>query len=242
MASVDLFRAQLSAWGIGGCSREMASFVAFAEMLAGYERANVIGTKDFDRVLLDHVLDSLACLLFAPARDAHDVADVGSGGGLPGVPLSVALPGARVALFESTGKKADFLRSAVRELQTEKTTVVQTRVEDAGREDRYRACFDLCTARAVAQLSVVAEYCVPLARIGGHVIAMKGDPDRAEIEAGREAAELLGARVEEIIKVPILPEIGAKERRLIVLEKVRSTPDRYPRKPGTPAKRPLGSG
>lgn len=232
----------MSAWGIGERLHGMKSFVAFSEMLASYERANIIGTRDFDRVLLDHVLDSLACLLFEPARDAGDIADVGSGGGLPGLPLSIALPEARVALFESTGKKADFLRSAVRELQLEKVTVVKTRVEDAGRGDLHRSRFDLCTARAVARLSVVAEYCVPLARIGGHVIAMKGDPDREEIEEGQEAAELLGARIREIIEVPILPEIGVKERRLIVLEKVRSTPDRYPRKPGTPTKRPLGSG
>ncbi len=241
MTPLDLFRAQLSAWGVAVGAREIEDLAAFARMLTGYTRANVIGTKDYDRVLLDHVLDSLSCLLFAPARNASDIADVGSGGGLPGVPLKIVLPAARLTLFESTGKKADFLRSTVGGLRLEGIEVVGARVEEAGRGEARRARYDLCTARAVARISVVAEYCVPLLRVGGHVISMKGHPGSEEMEEGRKAAELLGAEVREVTKVPILPEIGDKERRLIVLEKVRPTPDSYPRKPGTPAKSPLGS-
>lgn len=232
----------MSAWGVKAGPQEITDFVAFAGMLAGYGRANVIGTRDFDRVLLEHVLDSLGCLLFEPARGAKDIADVGSGGGLPGIPLGIALRASRVTLFESTGKKVDFLRSAVQELRLGAADVVRARVEDAGREDAHRSRYGLCTVRAVARLSVVAEYCVPLAKVGGHVVAMKGDPSPEEVEEGRKAAELLGAEIREVIQVPMLPEIGDKERRLIVLEKVRPTPDRYPRKPGTPAKSPLGGG
>ena len=222
-------------------SGEIEALGSFAEVLAGYERANVIGTRDLDRVLLDHVLDSLSCLLFKPARDALEVADVGSGGGLPGVPLGIALPRASITLFESTGKKVDFLESAVRRLRLDNIVAVKTRVEDAGRERGHRAGYDLCTARAVARLSVVAEYCLPLVKVGGCVISMKGDPESREVEEGRKAAESLGGRVKDVIKVPFLREIGERERRLIVLEKVSPTPEKYPRKPGTPVKSPLGS-
>ena len=106
--------------------------------------------------------------------------------------------------------------------------------------DLHRSTYDVCTARAVARLSVVAEYCLPFVRVGGHVVAMKGRPDAEEIDEGKRAAGVLGARIAETVRVPFLPEVSEKERRLVVLEKVSETPARYPRRPGTPAKNPLG--
>lgn len=213
---------------------------AFAGLLATYKRSNVIGTRDWDRVLLDHVLDSLSCVLFQPIADARRLADVGSGGGLPGIPLQITHPKTEVTLLESTGKKADFLRHALEEIGLSRTRVVRGRVEDAGQSSAHRCGYDICTARAVARLAVVAEYCVPMVGVGGHVVAMKGRPDDEEMQEGEEAARQLGATVAESIVVPFLPEVSDKERRLVVLKKGEKTPERYPRKPGTPAKSPLG--
>lgn len=237
---LDLLDAQVNAWGIKLETRARRGLIKFARILASYDRANVIGTRDLDRILLDHVLDSLSCLLFGPALKASRIADVGSGGGLPGIPIQIAHPRASTVLFESTGKKVDFLRYALEELGLSKTQVVRARVEEAGHLSAHRSGYDVCTARAVARLSVVAEYCVPFVRVGGHVISMKGRPDDDEIEEGERAAEMLGARVAEVIEVPFLPEVSEKERRLVILEKVRETPARYPRKPGTPVRSPLG--
>lgn len=209
-------------------------------MLRSYEEANVIGTKDLRGIVLDHVMDSLSCLLFEPVRGDGRLVDVGSGGGLPGVPLSIANPALTVVLVESTGKKARFLRHAIASLSLE-TEVVNARAEDFARGGDKRGAFDLATSRALARLSVVLEYCVPILKVGGYAVSMKGRLEGEEFEEGKRAAEKLGARALEVIRVPMLPEIGQKERHLIVFEKVRETPAEYPRGVGVPAKRPLGA-
>lgn len=218
----------------------LARLEAYARLLAGYEEANVIGTRDFGRILLDHVLDSLSCYLFRPVADAGRLADVGSGGGLPGIPIKICVPGMGLTLIESTGKKARFLRRVVDELPLTGTEVVGGRVEDASRKVEHRGMYDVATARAVARLSVLAEYCVPLLKVGGCVVSMKGRLPDEELSEGERAAEKLGAKVSEHIRVPHLPEVGEKERRLVVIQKVRETPGKYPRNVGVPAKKPLG--
>src|SRR4028119_493104 len=169
----DSFERQLAEWGLGLGVGAKTSLVAYAGLLSQYERANVIGTKDFEEILRRHVLDSLSCLLFTPLKNVRKVGDIGSGGGLPGIPLAVALPDAEVTLFESTGKKAEFLRYAVEELGLANVRVVNARTEESARDD-HRGRYEVCTARALARLSVVAEYSLPLLRRGGHAMAMKG--------------------------------------------------------------------
>lgn len=214
----------------------------YAHMLASYEQANVIGTTDLGGIVLNHVLDSLSCFLFQPLSGAVKLADVGSGGGLPGIPIKIARPGLQTTLIESTGKKSRFLDHAIGTLALNGVTVANARVEELARRSTNRGKYDVATTRAVAHLSVVAEYCVPLLRVGGFAVSMKASLGSAEYTEGRRAAESLGARLSECITVPFLPEIGDKERQLVVIEKVRETHSRYPRKPGTPAKRPLGVG
>lgn len=215
--------------------------LAYAQQLSRYEKANVIGTRHLEEILQRHVLDSLSCLLFAPLYEAKMLADVGSGGGLPGIPLAVALPGAEVSLFEATGKKAAFLRQASEELGLANVRVVNARVEESAREDAHRGAYDVCTVRALARLSVVAEYSVPLLRRGGTVVAMKGQMGTEERAEGERALGALGGRVREEMRVHYLPEIEEAERRLILLEKVGETPDTYPRRTGTPSRNPLGA-
>jgi 16S rRNA (guanine527-N7)-methyltransferase len=202
----------------------------------------VIGTKDLDEIILSHVLDSLSCFLFRPIFHAGRLADVGSGGGLPGVPIKIMKPDLTTTLVESTGKKARFLRDVVDNLSLEDTEVANIRVEDLARMQAHRGTYDAVTSRAVARLSVVAEYSMPLLKVGGFAISMKSRLEPDELSEGSGAVEALGARVAEIIPVPMLPEIGEKERNLVILEKVWETPDQYPRRSGTAAKKPLGAG
>jgi 16S rRNA (guanine527-N7)-methyltransferase len=238
--ALGLMEVQAAAWGLrlGGERREHLK--EYAGLLACYDRTNVIGTRDVDRILVDHVLDSLSCFLQEALFRAGRLADVGSGGGLPGIPIKIVRPDLATTLVESTGKKAAFLRRAVEDLSLRDVEVANTRVEDLGGTSAHRGAYDVVTCRAVASLSVVAEYCVPLLRTGGCAIAMKGRLDPEELAEGHGALKALGARVAETTRVPLLPEVGEKERNLVILEKTRETPPRYPRRAGIAAKRPLG--
>jgi 16S rRNA (guanine527-N7)-methyltransferase len=240
MYELELARLQAAAWGLRLDDNRLDRLEAFARYLGGYEEANVIGTREVGTILLDHVLDSLSCFLFEPLAEAGRLADVGSGGGLPGVPIKICAPHMGVTLIESTGKKARFLCQVVDEMSLLGTEVVNARVEEVSRMVQHRGEYDVATVRAVARLPVVAEYCVPLLKVGGHVISMKGRLPEEEVSEGEKAAEKLGARVSELIRVPHLPEVGEKERRLVVFQKVRETPGKYPRNVGVPAKKPLG--
>lgn len=240
MSSIDTLRAQASAWGLTIGRHEIDRLVRFAEFLAGYEEANVIGTRDFDSVVLDHIADSLSCLLSGAFDEAGKLVDVGSGGGLPGLPLAIVKQELGVTLVEATGKKARFLQQAVDELGLSNVAVSNARVEELARQQAYRGTYDVATARALARLDVVAEYCMPLLRLGGRLVSMKGRLDDNELAQGRSAADQLGAAAEVVVRVPLLSHVGQKERHLVVLRKVRETPGKYPRSVGVPAKKPLG--
>ena len=240
VGTTELLRLQAVEWGLSLGQGRLGRLEQFARLLSGYEEANVIGVRELRAVMLDHVLDSLSCFLFEPLGAARSLVDVGSGGGLPGIPIKIAEPRPRATLVEATSKKARFLRLAVEALELEGVRITDARVEEVSRAQEHRGAYEVATARAVARLSVVAEYCVPLLRVGGHVVAMKGRPDDEEIAEGERAATELGATVTDVIPVSRLPELEKKERCLVILQKVESTPVRYPRKVGVPAKKPLG--
>ena len=240
MNALALLEAQAAAWGISIDDGRRESLLEYARILASYDRANVIGTRDLGGILLAHVLDSLSCFLHEPLSRAGRLADIGSGGGLPGIPIHIVRRDLQTTLVESVGKKARFLRYAVEGLGLEAVEVANVRAEDLGREPGHRGAYDVVTSRAVARLSVVVEYCVPLLEVGGSAIVMKGRLQAEELSEGAGAAGTLGADVAEVMPVPMIPELGAKERNLVILAKTRETPQRYPRRSGTVVKKPLG--
>jgi 16S rRNA (guanine527-N7)-methyltransferase len=181
-----------------------------------------------------HVLESLALARFL--RTAMTVADLGSGGGLPGVPLAVALPGARFTLIEATGKKARFLEEAAAALGLDNVEVLARRAEEAGREPGLRAGFDAVVSRAVGRLAELLELALPLLAEGGRLLAIKGARAGEEAQAAGRALELLGG---ELLAVePLLPAAGG-DSRVVVVAKTGATPEKYPRRAGVPRKRPL---
>ena len=240
MDNLALFEEQVERWGLVVSPEKRERLLAYVRLLSRYDRANVIGTKVPEQILGRHVLDSLSCLLVPMFVSAGEIADVGSGGGLPGIPLAIMLDGARVTLFEATGKKAAFLRYAREELALGNLGVVNGRIEELGRQREHRGNYEVCTARAVARLSVLAEYCLPLLREGGQVVAMKGREDREELREGERAAKVLGGEVREVLRVSAVAALEQRETRLVVLQKISRTPDAYPRRTGVPAKEPLG--
>ena len=167
------------------------------------------------------------------------VADVGSGAGFPGIPLKIIFPTIHLTLIESTAKKAAFLQHIVSALQLSDVDIVCVRAEEAGQDRAHREQYDVVLARAVASLSVLAEYCLPLLRVGGRWIAQKGDGIESEILDMGEALRVLGGGLKEVIPYHLSQISGT--RNLIVVDKIAPTPSKYPRRVGTPSKRPLRS-
>jgi len=238
--AIEQLQAQLKSWGIGLGHSQLALLSVYADLLATYKVANIIGTKDREKIILEHLSDSLSCLVSGCIRLGDAVIDVGTGGGLPGVPLSIASPKLHMSLLEAAEKKVRFLEYARSELGLENIEVLHNRAEDVGRKPEYREVFDLATARALAPLPVVLEYCTPLVRPGGAILAMKGLLPEEELTQGVEASRELGVELREVQKVDFIAQVPQKERRLVIFDKVRATSDRFPRRVGFAKKRPLG--
>lgn len=235
------------AMGIALTPAEIRSMERWAaELVVRNRRDNLTRITGPDEIAVQHVIDSLTVLqalpeALAPAGE-HDVAvlDIGSGAGLPGIPIAIVRPAWRVVLAESGGKAADFLRHVVSVLELEGASVVQARVEDLGRDPAHRGRYAAVTARAVARMSILVEYAMPLLRRGGRLAALKGADARAEVEAASPALDALGARLVECIPYA-LPGLD-RERHVVVIEKVEATPDAFPRRVGAALRAPLEVG
>jgi 16S rRNA (guanine527-N7)-methyltransferase len=192
--------------------------------------------RDPGKAIDDHLADSLVGLELEPIRAARNLADLGSGAGVPGLPLAIALPEASVALVESSARRCEFLVRAVAATQATNARVVNTRAESW---PEGLAAFDVITARALAPLPVVVEYAAPLLTVGGMLVAWRGRRNPADEAAGARAAAQLGLEPTEIRHMQPFP--GAEHRYLHLMSKVMDTPAGFPRRPGMALKRPLGS-
>ena len=225
-------------------NRQLAAFqLYYEELVAWNERFNLTAITEFEQVQIRHFLDSLSCLLAEETRKALNrldarAIDVGSGAGFPGLPLKLVCPGLRLTLLEATGKKVTFLEHVVERLGLQRVTAVHARAEELAHDPAHREGYDLALARAVADLPVVAEYTMPFCKIGGWLVAQKGEAGAAEAWSAEAAIKLLGGELRRVLHVelPGLPE----DRSLVVVEKVGPTPKKYPRRAGMPGKRPLG--
>src|SRR5919107_168328 len=240
-AALEQLHLQSGDWDVSLEPSQLASLSAYAGLLAGYKYANVIGTRDPGKIVSEHLSDSLSCLLIGTLWSSRSVIDVGTGGGLPGVPLAISRPDLRVTLLEATGRKVRFLDYTRKRLGLRNVDLIQGRVEDEGRKAAYRETFDLAVARALADLPVVVEYCAPLVQIGGRILGMKTRLTEEELARGVTASRELGIELREVRKVQYTPELPQKERHLVVFEKILQTPEKFPRRVGLAKKRPLGS-
>jgi len=217
--------------------QEKAFQVYESELMRWNEKINLTAIRDPENIRIKHFLDSLTCLaVMKPLRNER-VIDVGTGAGFPGIPLKIVCPGIKLTLVESIGKKADFCRHIVETLHLENVEILTLRAEEAGRLPHHRAQYDWAVARAVAGLPILSEYLIPLLKIGGHMLAQKGESAHAEAQASENAFKLLGAELQRIEKI-ILPGV-VEERFLIVVKKNAATHSQYPRNVGVPSKKPL---
>ena len=215
----------------------MALLTYEKELLEWNQKFNLTAIRDSESIRTKHFLDSFSCVLAWKTSPPNQLIDIGTGAGFPGIPLKILYPNLKLTLVESVGKKAMFCQHIVGVLGLEHVEVVQARAEDLGQHAQYREKYDWAVARAVANLNVLSEYLIPLVKVGGGVLAQKGESGPAEAQSAEEAMKLLGGKLKQLIPVH-LPGV-ADDRYLVVVEKVAATPPRYPRKPGIPMKMPL---
>lgn len=234
----ELARSAKALIGISLSNGQLNSLLQYEkELLEWNSRFNLTAIREPEKIRSKHFLDSLTCLTIMREKPADRLIDIGTGAGFPGIPLKIACPQLRITLVESVGKKANFCRHIVKSLGLEGIEVVQERAEAVGQMPKYREQFDWVVARAVASLPILVEYMLPLARIGGSAIAMKGESAPAEAHAADRATHLLGGKLRRLTPI-MLPGV-ADERYLVVIDKVAATPAHYPRRVGVPAKKPI---
>lgn len=208
------------------------------ELLEWNSKFNLTAIRDTEGIRTKHFLDSLSCLLaFDKQKLPESLIDVGTGAGFPGIPLKIIMPRLRMTLVESVHKKAHFCTHVTENLGLKNVSVLSERVEDVGQMPQHRQNYDLAVARAVASMPALAEYLLPLVRLGGMVIMQKGETAHVEVQRAERAIETLGGRLRKVIPV-LLPGV-VEERFLVIVDKVAVTGRDYPRKAGTPTKHPL---
>ncbi|MHB9132343.1 MAG: 16S rRNA (guanine(527)-N(7))-methyltransferase RsmG [Armatimonadota bacterium] len=223
--------------GIKLTAEQEALFARFLDLLLEKNAVmNLTAITDPLEVAMKHFLDSLTAELVWKPRRGDRVVDIGTGAGFPGIPLAIRHPDVSMVLNDTARKKADFLRDTVGTLQLENVHVVWARAEEMGRQEEFRAHFNVAFVRAVAHLGVLVEYTMPLLKVGGMLIAMKGPSSVHEVADSRRVFDELGAALVDVkhLDLPI-----AGERLLIQVRKVKPTPEKYPRDPGLAKKRPL---
>ena len=216
--------------------QQLEQFEKYYEMLIEKNKVmNLTAITEFDEVIEKHFLDSINICHLLDLQSEIRLLDLGTGAGFPGIPLKIVFPKLNVVLADSLNKRILFLKDVIQELGLEKIEAVHGRAEDLARKPEYRENFDLCVSRAVANLSTLSEYCLPFVKVGGKFVSYKSGSCEEEINDSKKAVQLLGGKITKVDKF----ELGEASRSFVVIDKVKTTAKRFPRKAGTPSKEPL---
>ena len=234
----DLFCRGLEKLEIFLSDEQIQKFLKFYEMMVEKNKfMNLTAVTDFEDVVEKHFLDSLCLNQITDLSKVRNMIDLGTGAGFPGIPLKIVYPNISMVLIDSLNKRISFLGEVIQNLDLNGIEAVHGRAEEIGRNGKYREKYDLCVSRAVANLSVLCEYCIPFVEDGGYFIAYKGPEVEDELKNAENSIQVLGGKVEEVKSYQI-PETDMG-RTLIKIRKIKKTPKKYPRKAGTPSKNPL---
>lgn len=232
------FRRDLDSLGIHLTEIQIENFLVYYEMLVEWNlMMNLTAITEYDDVMKKHFVDSLSLVKAYDVTKKSSVLDVGTGAGFPGLVLKIAFPELQVTLLDSLNKRIQFLDAVIDRLNLSGVETVHGRAEDFAKPGKLRESFDLCVSRAVANLSTLSEYCLPFLKIHGLFISYKSEKISEETASAEKAIAVLGGKMKEQVRFQ-LPDSDIY-RNLVVIEKIKRTPDKYPRKAGLPSKEPL---
>ena len=234
----ELLQASSKEMGIALTATQAEQFMTYMDLLLEWnEKMNLTTITEPRDVVLKHFADCLSIVPFLEIKENTKIIDVGTGAGFPGIPVKIACPHMSMLLLDSLQKRIGFLEAVMKKLMLTDVSCVHSRAEDAGQSPLYREQFDYCVSRAVANLAILAEYCLPFVKVGGRLIALKGPEAGKEVQEAQRAVAKLGGKIMSIHDVTI--PFTDLSHKLIIIEKNKATPKQYPRKAGTISKSPL---
>lgn len=222
--------------GVELSENQINKFYRYMDLLLEWnEKINLTAIVDKNEIILKHFIDSITISKYIPFGTR--LIDVGTGAGFPGIPLNIIREDVDIVLLDSLQKRINFLNIVIKELDLKKIETMHARVEEFAKNKKYRENFDIATSRAVANLSTLSEYLIPLVKLGGQAICMKGSLIEEELENSKRAINVLGGKVDKVFNFN-LPKTDIK-RNIVIINKMNNTPSKYPRKPGMPSKDPI---
>lgn len=234
----EQFQQQLAEKGIHLSSFQLEQFDLYYKLLVEWnEKMNLTAITDEEEVYLKHFYDSLSAAFYFDFSGSPAVCDVGAGAGFPSIPLKIAFPDMHVTIVDSLNKRISFLTHLAEKLQLQNVHFCHDRAETFGILPDHREQYDIVMARAVARMSVLSELCLPLVKVGGVFLAMKAASAQDELANSQKALTILGGRLRD--NHSFLLPVEESERTIIIIDKTKATPRKYPRKPGTPNKSPI---
>lgn len=229
----------LDSLGIQYNDDKIDKLVTFYEMVVEKNKVmNLTGIIDFDEFIDKHFLDSLILeKAFPQIKSSLSVIDVGTGAGFPGIPLAIMYEDAEFTLIDSLNKRVNFLNEVITAISLENVNAIAGRAEELGQNSSYREQYDLCVTRAVAEINLLSEYTLPFVKVGGKCIPYKSLQINDEIKNGNNAISILGGEIDKVVEIDI--DGTDYYRNLLLINKIKNTPSKYPRRPGIPKKKPL---
>ena len=224
--------------GITLSEKQISQFMTYYDLLVEWNSfMNLTAITELNEVIDKHFIDSLAICEYVDFKNGDSLIDIGTGAGFPGIPLKIVFPELRITLLDSLNKRIKFLDTVIESLGLENVETIHGRAEDFAKQQNYREKYDFVISRAVANLATLSELCIPFAKEDKYFVSYKAEKCNEELEEAKKAISILGGKVEKQIEYK-LPDTDMN-RNLLLIKKVKSTPKKYPRKAGTPAKEPI---
>lgn len=238
MEFYDILNRACTNEGLGFDENKYNKFIKYKDLIKEWnQKVNITAITEDSDIIKKHFIDSIKIFKFSPLASAKSIIDIGTGGGFPGIPIKIMEEKKEVVLLDSLNKRVKFLDEVIKNLNLFNISTIHGRAEDFAQVDKYREMFDVAVSRAVANLTTLSELCIPYVKVNGYFVAMKGPSVEEEIIQAKNALSILGGKIEDIIQVSI--EDSDLKHNLVIVKKIKSTPNTYPRQAGTASKNPL---
>lgn len=238
MSSEVILKQGGSELGLDIDDKMVEKFNSYKNLLIHWnKKINLTGITEENEIMIKHFLDSLTCITTGVISCDSKIIDVGTGAGFPGIPLNIYYDNLNITLLDSLNKRIKYLKTVCEEISLKNVELIHGRAEDFGKKENYREKYDIAVARAVADLSVLSEYCLPFVKINGYFIAQKGPKAYEEASKSEKSISILGGEIIDTVNIKL--PFSEIEHTLVVIKKIKRTPKKYPRKAGTPSKKPL---